>query len=348
MGSKPPTIYSERLGAIADEQFAAAAIRLGLGVFVSAGPTRGGLFGQNLFLTTDAGEFVLRGAPHWPGGWDDPDYQRFGYRHQFTKESFFVNQVKEHTRAPAPWPYLHDESTDIFGWPYVIMPRMPGSVFNERTILKALRPHERNEVAVAAGSLLAELQKLTSSFSGDFDTRTIALTPDENGHQQVMVATMLASAAGADANGVMTPADMDWIAAVARDARSLGERPNTFVHGDYKLDNMTVVQTGGRWQIGGVFDFQTARFGDGAFDLVHQTCAYLDTEPALAQVFVDAYRNDSRSDGSIADWIPLCVLKNRVGLWNYFVRRDRSGWSSGKTFMGWAEPYIEQMIRLVC
>ena len=84
---------------------------------------------------------------------------------------------------------------------------------------------------------------------------------------------MLTSAAGAAANNVMTPTDTDWIHGIARDAQTLGERANTFVHGDYKLDNMTVVYSGDGWRVGGIFDFHTARFGDGAFDRVHQTCA---------------------------------------------------------------------------
>ncbi|HWF77252.1 MAG TPA: hypothetical protein VN694_08745 [Caulobacteraceae bacterium] len=53
-------VYSERLGAISDAQFAAATARLGLGGFVAAEPIRHGLFGQNVFLTTSEGAFVFR------------------------------------------------------------------------------------------------------------------------------------------------------------------------------------------------------------------------------------------------------------------------------------------------
>ena len=42
--------------------------RLNLGRFLHAEPIVGGLFGQNVFVTTTAGEFVLRGAPHWVNG----------------------------------------------------------------------------------------------------------------------------------------------------------------------------------------------------------------------------------------------------------------------------------------
>ena len=143
----------------------------------------------------------------------------------------------------------------------------------------------------------------------------------------------------------MTPADTDWIDGIARDAQTLSERSNRFVHGDCKLDNMTVAGDG--WRVGGIFDFHTARFGDGAFDLVHQTCAYLDTEPSLARVFIDAYRREVQDDAGLAAWMPLYVVKNRVGLWHYFVRADRPTWTRGKTFRDWAEPYVAQMLQLL-
>ncbi len=348
MGPAVTTVYSQRLGAISDAQLAAVASRLGLGAFVSAAPTVGGLFGQNLFLTTDAGEFVLRGAPHWMGGLDDPDYRRLGFRFQFTKEAFFVDQLHEHTRAPAPWPYLRDESADIFGWPYVVMPRMPGSTFNERTILKALEPRDRRDVAQAAGAMLAEMQRLTSPFAGDFDDQTIALTPDRAGDRQSMIAAMRVTALDAQADGLMTSDDMDWIDAVAHDARRLSDRPTTFTHGDYKLENMTFTRDADGWRIGGIFDLQTARFGDGAYDLVHQACAYFDTEPALAAVFVRAYRTKVGDDVDLTPWAPLYVLRNRIGIWRFFVRvNPRPAWSRDKTFRSWAEPYLVRMLRLL-
>ncbi len=125
-------------------------------------------------------------------------------RVQFTAEAYFVRQLHEHTHAPVPWPYRHDQACDIFGWPYLIMPRMPGACFNERTILKALGPDDRRAVAVAAGVVLAELQALTSPFSGGFDVDTVMLTPDAAGNTERMIAETRQAAAAAEAKGVMT------------------------------------------------------------------------------------------------------------------------------------------------
>jgi aminoglycoside phosphotransferase (APT) family kinase protein len=340
-----PPVYSERLGAIADAQFAAAAARLGLGDFVSAEPIQGGLFGQNVFLTTTTGAFVLRGAPHWVKGPQDQDYRRDD-RVQFAKEAFFIRLVHEHTRAPAPWPCLHDPSSDLFGWPYLVMPRMPGDCFNERSIREALEPRARREVASSMGATLAELQRLRWSVAGDFDVDAGTVAADAGGFGGHLVAWMADLAGRAERAGAMTDQDMDWIAQIARSGGP--ERPVTFVHGDYKLDNLTVAERDGAWRVTGVFDFHTARFGDGARDIVRHACAYRDTEPELAQVFVEDWRAGGGDAEGLAPWLPLYVASERVGIWGHFVRADaRPAWARGHSFRSWAETYLEALADLI-
>lgn len=64
--------YSKHLGLLAHDQFQAALNRFGLGDFLYAEPIPFGLFGQNVFLTSTEGEFVLHGRPHFP--WQFPIY----------------------------------------------------------------------------------------------------------------------------------------------------------------------------------------------------------------------------------------------------------------------------------
>ena len=80
----------------------------------------------------------------------------------------------------------------------------------------------------------------------------------------------------------MTDDDFAWIDAAAARALAIGSRPNTFVHCDYKLNNLTVMQSGDDWRVSGLFDLHEAQFGDGARDVARQTCGYLDTDPELA------------------------------------------------------------------
>ena len=69
--------YSKRLGNISDEQLQSALNYFDLGKFLHAEPIPFGLFGQNLFVTSTVGDFVLRGVPH--------------YDWQFPTEKFLLN-----------------------------------------------------------------------------------------------------------------------------------------------------------------------------------------------------------------------------------------------------------------
>jgi hypothetical protein len=55
--------YSQRLGSLSEQQFQAAFDRFQLGPLIQAEAVGLGNFGQNVFLTSTQGAFVLRGAP---------------------------------------------------------------------------------------------------------------------------------------------------------------------------------------------------------------------------------------------------------------------------------------------
>lgn len=336
-------VYSERLGAIRDAQFEAMCERLALGRFVRAEPIKTGLFGQNVFVTTSGGEFVLRGAPHWVKGAHDTEWRRED-RWQFTKERWFAQQLHERTRAPVPWPMLHDQTSDIFGWPYLVMPRMPGTCFDEHGIVKALPPEDRRGVAVALGEMLAEMQTLTWPFAGDFDRDTITLEAWPDGAVQQTISETSAMAAAAQANGRFTDDDRAFLdGAAARALAAADGIANTYVHVDYKLNNLTVMKEGGGWRVSGLFDLHEARFADGALDIVRTTCSYLDTEPELAQVFLESYGKSLPTTR-----LPLYILNDRMKFWGYFTQPNVDAeWLRGKTFRGWTERYVDGLMALL-
>ncbi len=96
-----PAQYSKRLGNISPEQFQKALNRFGLGDYVKAEPVLYGLFGQNVFLTSSTGEYVFRGAPHYP--W------------QFPTELFFTDLLLRRTNTPVPYPYWYEPNDELFG-----------------------------------------------------------------------------------------------------------------------------------------------------------------------------------------------------------------------------------------
>lgn len=343
-----PKVYSERLGPISDAQFEAVAERLHLGRFLSAEPITSGLFGQNVFITTTKGPFVLRGAPHWVKDVGATEYRRED-RWQFMKEKYFAEQLYMHTKAPVPWPMLHDESSDILGWPYLVMPRMSGLCFNERDILKTLDTADRRAVAVALGETLAEMQTLVSPFAGDFSTKTITLEPFPGGGVQHVCDDTSAMLSLASTQGIVTDSDIALVDAAAVNARALKtEFVNTYVHCDYKLDNLTVSKLQDRWHVTGLFDLHEARFGDGTLDIVRQACSYLDTEPALARVFIDAYRANIDRRRIVPERMTLFVLNDRMKFWAYFARPElRAPWTQGRTFAEWSSRYVDALMKLL-
>lgn len=349
-GKGAGTLYSERLGRIRDAQFAAAVSRAGFGTFVRAEPTTAGLFGQNVFLTTTTGEYVLRGAPHWvPKKGNGPTEFEPNDAWQFTKEAFFARVLREQTGAPSPWPLFHDTASEIFGWPYLLMPRMPGHCFEDRTILEELSARDRHGVAEALGAMLAQMQTLRWDFAGEMDLE-LNLTPYPHGNTRHVIDQTAVIMRTARANGVLEDADDKWVdAAAARALAVPGTRPHTFVHGDYKLNNLTVMKaTDGSWRVTGIFDLHEARFGDGASDLVRQACSYLDTEPALARVFVDAYRARVPADPALTELMPLYLLNDRMKFWGFFANpAKRAEWTKGKSFRQWAERYVDAIMNLM-
>ena len=344
------TIYSTRLGAISDTQFAAAADRAGVGRFLRAAPTTSGLFGQNVFITTTEGEFVLRGAPHWvdlgdsgPWKWEPND------RYQFMKEALFARLLHEKTDAPVPWPYLLVEDTEIFGWPYIIMVRMPGDCLDERSILKSLSPDQRHEVAQSLGDVLARQQRLEWSFAGDIDPNTYELTPYRGGYLAQTARQTLRFAENSRSSGTLTRGDDAWverIIAAASNHREAGHA--VYLHGDFKLGNLCVMERGGSWEVSGIFDLHTSHFGDGEADLSRLLCSYVDTDKSLAAVFLDSYRAGRPLREGFALRMPLDLINERLKIWEYFRRPDvDAAWLRGKTFQSWVQPYIDRFAELL-
>jgi aminoglycoside phosphotransferase (APT) family kinase protein len=135
--------YSRRLGVLTGAQLQSALTKHDLGRLISARPAPGGLFGQNVLMTTTAGGWVLRGAPHYDG--------------QFEKERYFSRLVHEYTAADAPWPIIIDKSTNIFGWQFALMPLLAGENVLAPDVRRTLVEADKPAIAGAMGAYLAML-----------------------------------------------------------------------------------------------------------------------------------------------------------------------------------------------
>ena len=268
--------YSQRLGSIDDEQFRSALERLSLGEFVRAEPVAGGLFGQNVFVTSTTGEYVLRGAPH--------------YDWQLPAERFFARLLHERTRAPVPWPYLLDPGEDIFGWSYALMPRMPGLQLSDRAAAKGLTSEERLGMARSMGENLALLHALSWPRPGQYDLATDTIAPLEQSWTEWVAAEARRwmSLARRHSNRTTDADAVLWVEDLLRSSyEALGEpfESRSVMH-DYGEHNLTFEQTEGLWRVSGVFDLMEAFFGDREMDLSRQTAFYLKEDPELARMFL--------------------------------------------------------------
>jgi len=319
--------YSHRLGSIAPRQFQAALERFGLGDFVDAEPVRGGLFGQNVFVSSTTGRYVLRGSPH--------------YAWQFPKERFGSTLLHERTQAPVAWPYLLDESDEIFGWPYLLMPRLPGiSPLDDR-----LTDLDHLAIARALGCNLDAMHGLAWPFAGAYDLASDTIRPFAGGLREWLGSDTRNWLATAREHGKTTSDDIAWAEEVidAGTAAVGDEFGPCFVMNDYNPGNVAVERARDEWRVTGLFDLMEYYFGDGEADLMRLTAIYLDRGDALAtelaRAFGTAYLEARPPRPGFAERYALYMLRDRAIVWEYGTRPGIDWFPGVRSFREYAERY---------
>ena len=324
--------YTKRLGAIEPAQFQAALDRFDLGTFVAATPISFGLFGQNVFVTSTHGEWVLRGCPH--------------YDWQFPTEQYFVQLIHEQTRVPVPYPYLVDPATDIFGWSYVCMPRMPGIQLADEALVAQLSGDDRLGLARAMARTLAELHTMHSDSAGTYDYQAHTIRPFATNYREMILESirdLLATSQSYNAN--TTDLDAAWVERVVRNNQAAMHKPwsISLVLRDFKEANLVAQKQQGEWQISGVFDLMEAHFGDGDSDLVRQVGHYLRrAAPMYAGEFIREYLQLRPVAPGFIEWQQLYMLYDSLIIWSYFQRAE-GGLPENKALSleEWASPFVE-------
>lgn len=302
--------------------------RFSLGDFLGAAPITGGLFGQNVFVTSTMGDYVLRGTPHYP--W------------QFPKEQFGAALLHAHTEVPVAHPYLYDPTTDIFGWPYLLMPRLQGA----NPLAADLTATQRLAIAQVLGRNLAALHGLAWPFAGEYDLATQTIQPFPGGFTHWIAADIHSWLDQARSHGpATTPEDAAWIEdviAAAESALAVDFQP-CFVMNDYNPGNLLVTQVHGTWQVSGLFDLMEYYFGDGEADLMRLTAIYLDKDPEhgaqLAQAFGTAYLTCRPPRPGFAERFALYMLRDRLIVWEYGTRPTVGWFATGLSFRDYATSY---------
>ena len=323
-----PREYSKRLGTLSHAQLQSALARFDLGELFAAEPAPGGLFGQNVFLTSSRGEFVLRGCPH---GED-----------QLPKERFFARLLHERACVPVPWPYRLEPSPEIFGWGFAIVPRLPGLCVGLPEVRKSLAPGELANVAGALGAGLAELHAAVWPYLGEYDLASDDIARIELDYEEWVIARLRARLAECRrASSATTEDDVAWVESiVARSRVALrGEFAPTFVHVDYTEGNALVERTGSGWRVSGVLDLMTGYFGDPEADLVRLLAHYARVDRVAAHRFLDAYQSRRPLRPGSADRLAFYALADSITLWEY-GQRNRVWFGDGMCLRDFAQRFV--------
>lgn len=318
--------YSKRLGVIHSTQFQAALSRFNLGEFVAAEPITQGLFGQNVFVTSTQGRYVLRGSPH--------------YDWQFPKEVLGAALLAQHTDMPVAHPYLLDESEDIFGWSYILMPMLAGIPANS----KALSDSDKIDVAQTLANNLAAMQTLAWSFSGTYDLASNTIKPFANSFADWLIADVRNWLAMACQHSDATiAADIAWVDEIIANAQSALRTPfqPCFVMNDYNLGNIAIQSVNAAWRVSGVFDLMEYYFGDGEADLMRLMSIYTDQQDQhLAVLFAQTYLKRRPPRPSFAERFALYMLRDRLITWEFGNHVNQRWFSPGLSLRQYVTPYI--------
>lgn len=321
--------YSDRLGNISDKQLQKALERFSLGKLVKAEPISQGLFGQNLFLTSDKGEFVLRGIPH--------------YSWQFKNEKFFADILHQKTSTPVPWPYLIDENKDIFGWDFCLMPRLKGKQLLDSD-LSDFTEQELQGIAKAQGETLFEAQKLTWKYCGKYDEKIDSIKPfNEKFFDWLKTGILNWLEKSVEFNNRTTRRDLEWVKSIFQEASPYLSEDFTpcFVMQDYKPGNMVVDEVEGVYKVTGLFDLMESYFGHGEADLSRLFAVYIDFgRKDLANTFVNSYQGQRSEVNGLKERFPVFMIHDRAIIWEWAQRSGRVWWNKKLSFREYVEHFL--------
>jgi aminoglycoside phosphotransferase (APT) family kinase protein len=318
-----PRMYSERLGSISRDQLQTAADRFGLGRVENAEPASGGLFGQNIIITTATDEFVLRGNPH-------------GHV-QLTKERCVARFIDERSSLPVPWPYQICDDTEPFGWTYAIMPRLPGA--SGEALREGADEAERVALATAAGEALARLHEATADAPGPYDGQIDGFIEVDDFPDWALHRLDHWRNACRAVNALSTEAELfiDEVVESCADALTEPFTP-VLVHHDFAPGNVNFERRADRFEPTGVFDLMEAYLADGEEDLVRMLWRVGHDE---RQAFVGAYAAHHPFRPGAGERLAIYALADWLVIWEY-ARRTGSWFEDEATFVETGRPIVDR------
>ncbi|MEC0233349.1 aminoglycoside phosphotransferase family protein [Paenibacillus kribbensis] len=326
------TIYfsSNRLGEVTDNQLQRVLDRFDLGRLLSSEKTAEGVMGQTLYISSTAGQFVLKGNPLFSGQW--------------VEERYMVEQLHRRTSIPVPAPYLVDDAEDIFGWSYAVMPRLYGEHIHTLKPQAKLTSLDKQQIAEKLAVALLELHSWKVKTSGELDTTTLAIRPFKISYRNWLYERIRYWLEDAQKYSDITAQDMEWVEDMLEGSRQAFDQQEaaTFVMGDFKPQNVLVQDGENGWRISGLFDFTTAYFGDGVADLPKITTMYLENgEKELAQHFLAVYFEGMNAKEGFMERFRVHMLHQQILNWGCAKAMKQVTWDDKLSFAEWAQTFTD-------
>ncbi|KAM5431224.1 hypothetical protein MferCBS31731_007964 [Microsporum ferrugineum] len=266
-------------------------------------------FGQSnptyQLISADGQKYVLRKKP--------PGKLLSKTAHRVEREYQIIHAL-EQTDVPVPKAICLCEDDSVIGTPFYIMEFLDGRIFVDPS-MPEVGPEERRQLWKAAVQTLAKFHRV--------DPKAIGLEKfgRSGGFYDRQIATFKsihrAQAQTADVDTGVPVGDLPHFDGLTNFFSTKAEQPvdrSTFVHGDYKIDNMVFHRTEAR--VIGVLDWEMATVGHPLSDLCNLTGPYANIEGGPAETRFNAACTDGlptreecvRWYGEVAGWDPTKEL----------------------------------------
>ena len=327
---------SNNLGVIHDNQLQMMLEKFNLGKLISFRRTTNGAMGQTMFVYSTEGTFVLKGNPLYTG--------------QFVEEKFYIENIHKRTNISVPLPYIIDDSDDIFGWTYSLMPCLQGDHLNSDALKGRLNKEEKKQIAEEIAKTLAEFHSWQVNDFGELDTKTLEIIPFKESYTSWLYERIRFWLEDAKKYSIITDKDEIWVEKLLESSKDAFETffTPTFVMGDFKPGNFLIHLGKNGWEISGVFDFTNGYFGDPLTDLIKMLTYYLDNdEQEMAKHLLNVYFSNTNEKKFSKKRLYIHMLQQRVLDWGCAKAMNQVTWDSSLSFSEWVKSYTDSVAELL-
>ncbi|WP_342423435.1 aminoglycoside phosphotransferase family protein [Paenibacillus sp. FSL E2-0178] len=327
---------SNKLGVVHDDQMQLMLDKFNLGKLISFQKTVNGAMGQTMYVSSNEGEFILKGNPLYPG--------------QFIEEKYFIENIHKRTNVTVPTPYLIDDSEEIFGWSYSLMPCLQGEHMNSEHLKITLSTADKFKIAELIAKTLADLHSWKVTRFGELDTNNLNIAAFEGSYTIWLYNRIKFWLEDAKKYSVITDEDLRWANLLMEDSKEAFDdfTSPSFVMGDFKPGNFLIHPGMNSWEISGLFDFTNSYFGDPISDLIKMITIYLDNgEAELASHLLKVYFDGSEEKEALKKRIKVHMLHQRVLDWGCAKAMNMVTWDNELPFSHWVESYTNSVASLL-